>query len=54
VLQFLAQSLKNKGVGSYRDFDALLERAKIPKPLRVKMPAAAQPTPPAPKPEEKK
>jgi hypothetical protein len=46
--------LKNKGVGSYRDIDALVERAKVPKPLRVKMPAAAQPTPPSPKPEEKK
>jgi len=46
--------LKNKGVGSYRDIDALVERAKVPKPLRIKMPAAAQPPPPAPKPEEKK
>jgi hypothetical protein len=46
--------LKNKGMASYRDIDALVERAKVPKPLRLKIPSTVQPTPPTQKPEEKK
>jgi hypothetical protein len=45
--------LKNKGVGTYRDLDAIIERAKVPRPLRLKLPPP-NPTPPTTKPEDKK
>ena len=45
--------LKNKSVISYRDLDALVERAKVPRPLRLKL-AQPQPQPQPPKSEEKK
>jgi hypothetical protein len=43
--------LKNKNIVSYRDLDALVERAKVARPLRLKL---AQPQPQPLKPEEKK
>ena len=45
--------LENKSVISYRDLDALVERAKVPRPLRLKL-AQPQPQPQPPKSEEKK
>jgi hypothetical protein len=42
--------LKNKGIAKYQELDALIERAKIPRPLRMKSPEQASP----PKPEEPK
>jgi hypothetical protein len=42
--------LKNKGIANYRDLDAVIERAKVPHPLRMKVPTQPQPS----KPEEKK
>jgi hypothetical protein len=47
----ILNALKNKGIVSYRDLDALVERAKVPRPLRMK-PPQTQPQPL--KPEEKK
>jgi len=44
--------LKNKGIATYRDLDAVVERAKIPHPLRVKVPT--QPGPQPSKTEDKK
>ena len=49
----LINLLKNKGVLSYRELDALIEHAKVPRPLRIKL-APPPPTAPAPKPEDKK
>lgn len=43
-------ALKAKQTLSYRDVDAIVERAKIPKPLRLHQPAAPQPISPADKP----
>ena len=45
--------LQAKGIANYHDVEALAERAKVPKPLRIKMPeqpTSTQPTPPAPSP----
>jgi hypothetical protein len=46
--------LKEKGLLKYRELDALIERSKVPHPLRVKMPPQAPPTQGNPIPEQKK
>jgi hypothetical protein len=53
----LLNLLKNKNLASYRELDVVVERAKIPHPIRLKLPPQPQsqpPTNPNTTPEQKK
>jgi len=53
----LLNLLKNKNLASYRELDVIVERAKIPHPIRLKLPPQPQsqpPTNPNTTPEQKK
>jgi len=48
----LLNLLKNRNLATFRELDAIIERAKVSNPLRLKLPPQLQPQPPTP--EQKK
>jgi hypothetical protein len=50
----LLNLLKNKNLATFRELDAVIERAKVPHPIRLKLPQSQPPASPNTTPEQKK